>query len=63
MPPEQIVAIAAGIPLGRLAEPSDIADVVAFLASDAGRWITGQALNAWRRHFLNRLRRILIGGV
>jgi 3-oxoacyl-[acyl-carrier protein] reductase len=46
VPPEQLSAIAAGIPLGRLAEPSDIADVVAFLASDAGRWITGQTLHA-----------------
>lgn len=46
VPPEQLSAIAAGIPLGRLAEPADIADVVAFLASDAGRWITGQTLHA-----------------
>ncbi|MET7770598.1 SDR family oxidoreductase [Nocardia sp. NPDC005366] len=44
--PDQISAIAAEIPLGRLAEPADIADVVAFLASDAGRWITGQTLHA-----------------
>jgi 2,3-dihydro-2,3-dihydroxybenzoate dehydrogenase len=29
-----------GIPLGRLAEPSDIADAVAFLASDRARFIT-----------------------
>jgi 3-oxoacyl-[acyl-carrier protein] reductase len=28
--------------LGRLGEPADIADVVAFLASDDARWITGQ---------------------
>jgi 3-oxoacyl-[acyl-carrier protein] reductase len=33
-------------PLGRLGEPEDIADVVAFLASDEARWITGQTLNA-----------------
>lgn len=32
--------------LGRLAEPSDIADVVAFLASDDARWITGQTIRA-----------------
>ncbi|WP_146646957.1 SDR family oxidoreductase [Labilithrix luteola] len=32
--------------LGRLGSPSDIADVVAFLASDDGRWITGQVLDA-----------------
>lgn len=29
---------------GRLGLPDDIADVVAFLASDAGRWISGQTL-------------------
>jgi 2,3-dihydro-2,3-dihydroxybenzoate dehydrogenase len=33
-----------GIPLGRLAEPGDIADAVAFLASDRARHITMQEL-------------------
>jgi NAD(P)-dependent dehydrogenase (short-subunit alcohol dehydrogenase family) len=32
--------------LGRIGEPADIADVVAFLASAEGRWITGQCLDA-----------------
>ena len=31
-------------PLGRLAEPEDIADVVAFLASNDARWVTGRTL-------------------
>jgi 3-oxoacyl-[acyl-carrier protein] reductase len=31
-------------PLGRLGRPTDIADVVAFLASDDARWITGQVI-------------------
>ena len=31
-------------PLGRLAEPEDIADAVAFLASNDSRWITGRTL-------------------
>ncbi len=31
-------------PLGRLAEPDDIADVVAFLASNDARWVTGRTL-------------------
>ncbi len=32
-------------PLGRLQEVEDIADVVVFLASDASRMMTGQAIN------------------
>lgn len=32
--------------LGRLGEPSDIADVVAFLASPDSRWVTGQIIDA-----------------
>ncbi len=30
--------------LGRHAEPEDIAEVVLFLASDAARWVNGQAI-------------------
>ena len=32
--------------LGRLGEPADIADIVAFLASDEARWLTGVTLPA-----------------
>ncbi|MEU8372437.1 SDR family oxidoreductase [Micromonospora sp. NPDC048894] len=32
--------------LDRLGAPGDVADVVAFLASDAARWVTGQVLDA-----------------
>jgi 3-oxoacyl-[acyl-carrier protein] reductase len=35
----------ARTPLGRLGRPEDIADVIAFLASDDARWITGQVIN------------------
>ena len=39
-------AVAKNTTLGRLGKPQDIADVVAFLASDDGRWITGQQVVA-----------------
>lgn len=41
---EQLSALANASPFGRLGTPDDIAGVVAFLASDAARWITGQDL-------------------
>jgi 3-oxoacyl-[acyl-carrier protein] reductase len=37
---------AALSPFNRIGEPKDIADVAVFLASDAGRWITGQNIGA-----------------
>jgi len=33
------------VPLGRLAEPGDIADVVVFLVTDAARYVTGQTIH------------------
>lgn len=33
-------------PSGRLGQPADVAAVVAFLVSPAGRWVSGQLLNA-----------------
>jgi len=35
----------ASIPLGRFAEPKDIADATVFLASDLSRYITGQVIS------------------
>ncbi|WP_119268716.1 SDR family oxidoreductase [Taklimakanibacter deserti] len=37
---------AAISPFNRIGDPSDIADVAVFLASEAGRWITGQNIGA-----------------
>jgi NAD(P)-dependent dehydrogenase (short-subunit alcohol dehydrogenase family) len=42
---EEIQARSRAIPLGRMANPGDIADVAVFLASDYARHITGQVLH------------------
>jgi 3-oxoacyl-[acyl-carrier protein] reductase len=43
---EEIEAgVVSSIALGRLGQPADIADVVAFLASHDARWITGAAID------------------
>lgn len=38
--------VAQRTPLGRIGEPDDIAEVVGFLASSRGGWITGQTIRA-----------------
>ncbi len=46
MTPEAVFAeYVALTPLGRIEEPEDVADVVTFLASNASRFMTGQAIN------------------
>ncbi|HYL64813.1 MAG TPA: glucose 1-dehydrogenase [Candidatus Methylomirabilis sp.] len=45
VPEEYRKSIRERTALGRIGKPEDIAGVVAFLASDAGRWITGQAIS------------------
>ena len=42
--PEGLEQAAEFIPIGRVGEPDDIADVILFLASEAARYITGQVL-------------------
>ncbi len=40
-PDDAIADLNASVPLGRIAEPQDIVDVILFLASDAARYMTG----------------------
>lgn len=42
--PEMEQRIALEIPLGRVGQPEDVADVIVFLASEQARWLTGQLL-------------------
>ena len=42
---EMVAAWSAKSPLGRLAEPSDVANMALFLASARRRLLTGQAFN------------------
>jgi 3-oxoacyl-[acyl-carrier protein] reductase len=45
-PEESQKALLTLTALSRIGEPADIEDVVALLASDGGRWITGQSIRA-----------------
>ena len=38
--------LAQSIALRRVGQPEDIADIIAFLATDRGRWVTGQRIDA-----------------
>src|SRR5215208_1633022 len=42
--PEGLEKAGEFIPMGRVGEPEDVADVIAFLASEAARYLTGQVL-------------------
>ena len=42
--PEGLEQAASFIPMGRVGEPEDVADVALFLASDAARYVTGQVV-------------------
>ena len=42
--PDLYTSILASIPSGRFGKPEEIATMAVFLGSDAGRWVTGQAI-------------------
>jgi 3-oxoacyl-[acyl-carrier protein] reductase len=45
-PPELKTMLVQRTAMGRLGKPEEVADVVAFLASDDARWITGENISA-----------------
>lgn len=53
--PETRAAMTSVTALGRIGQPADIADAVAFLASDDARWITANVLDATGGMFLGPL--------
>ena len=44
MPEDAVKAMLSNIPAGRYGEPSDVAETVAFLVSDAAAYITGEVI-------------------
>ena len=42
---EHFAAQAKSVPLGRMGEPEDLANAIAFLASEAARYVTGTCIN------------------
>ncbi len=52
MPPEMEEKLRAEIPLRRVGQPEDIADVIVFLASEQARWMTGQLLYVGGGHVM-----------
>src|SRR5207247_7509322 len=44
MGPQDEAALAGASPLGRMAEPEEVADAILYLASEASRFVTGSEL-------------------
>jgi len=54
IPPSAEARIIADTPLRRVGRPDDVADVVAFLASNQARWLTGQLIYVGGGHAMHQ---------
>jgi 3-oxoacyl-[acyl-carrier protein] reductase len=52
IPAELENEMSSAIPLGRIGQPAEIADVIVFLASEQARWLTGQVIKVSGGHAL-----------
>lgn len=50
IPPSEEKKLISEIPLRRIGQPQDIADVIVFLASEQARWLTGQLITVHGGH-------------
>ena len=50
--PDMEAKLRAAIPLRRVGQPEDVADVIVFLASEQARWVTGQLLYVGGGHVM-----------
>jgi len=53
MDPRHLAAYLADVPLGRMGTPAEVADVVAFLASDGARFINGERITVNGGHTID----------
>ncbi len=51
--PRRLAEYLADVPLGRMGTPGEVADVVAFLASDAARFVTGERITVNGGHTID----------
>jgi hypothetical protein len=59
---EHLAQMTGTIPLGRLAQPQEIADAVEFLAGERASFITGQVITSWMKSWSGSIHRTVCRG-